>query len=52
MIKTFFSIFFGAFFAITTLFLVGVYWLFSLLARIVSLILLPFRKLFALVKSS
>jgi hypothetical protein len=45
MIKTFFSIFVGAFFAIATLFLVGIYWLFSLLARIVGLMLLPFRKL-------
>jgi hypothetical protein len=45
MLKTIFSLLIGAFFVIATLFLVGVYWLFSLLARIISLVLLPFRKL-------
>jgi len=44
MLKTFFSITVGAGFAIATLLLVGIYWLFSLLARIVSLIMWPFRK--------
>jgi hypothetical protein len=52
MLNTFFSIIVGAGLAIATLLLVGIYWLFALLARIVSLVLLPFRKLFSALKSS
>ena len=52
MLKTFFSIIVGAGLAIATLLLVGIYWLFGLLARIVSLVLLPFRKLFYALRSS
>lgn len=52
MLKTFFSIIIGIGLAMATMLLVGIYWLFGLLARILSLGLLPFRKLFLAVKSS
>ena len=45
MMKSFFSILVGTLFAIATLLLVGIYWLFSLLARMMALLLLPFHKL-------
>ena len=45
MIKTFFSLVIGAIFAIATLLLIGIYWLFSSFAYAVSFVLLPFRKL-------
>jgi len=47
MIKTIFSIIIGAIFAIATFLLVGTYWLFGLLARLFSLLLMPFRQLFS-----
>ncbi len=45
MIKTFFTLVIGAIFAIATLLLIGIYWLFSSFAYAVSFVLLPFRKL-------
>lgn len=45
--KTFFSIIVGAFFAIAVMLLVGIYWLFSVMAYGVSFLLFPLRKLLA-----
>lgn len=52
MLKTIFSIIVGAGLALATMLLIGIYWLFGLLARMISLVLLPFRKLFSEFKSS
>jgi len=50
MLKTLFSIFIGALFAMATFILVGIYWFFSVLARIMSVVLWPFRKLLSKVQ--
>ena len=47
MLKTLFTLLAGAFFAVATLFLVGIYWSIGLLARMGSLITMPFHRLFS-----
>ncbi len=42
--KFLFSLLAGSVFAVLTVLLVGIYWLFGLLARIVSVVLLPLRR--------
>ncbi|MGH8105343.1 MAG: hypothetical protein ACREO1_05610 [Arenimonas sp.] len=45
--KFLFSLLAGSVFAVLTVILVGIYWLIGLLARIVSLIVMPFHRLFS-----